>query len=708
MLVDSYLDFDILVGISDHRDAYWARVVESPAGETSPVPFSVPFSPAELRRLVIELGPRGRRAAAVSKEVGARLFDTLFQGELRESLLRSLTEIEVRLVGLRIRLRLGDVPELAGLPWELLYDRRSARFLCLSNNTPLVRYLEVPRPQRPLVVRPPLRVLVMIANPAGRYAALEVEQEWDKLREAVDALATTGQVVLERLEAGTLLSLQRRLRRGDWHVFHFIGHGGFDSKCADGVLVCEDAAGHAAEVSGEQLGRLLSNHRPMRLVVLNSCEGARGDGADPFAGTAQSLVRQGLPAVVAMQFEITDTAAIVFARELYGAVAEGLPLEAAMAEGRLALSHQVSTVEWATPVLYSRTPDGRIFDIAAVASALQKGGHRRRPARPEPEAASTQSDAKVVVRHGRSVTAVALSPNGCWLASGSNDGDARIWDVESGNDHLRFRHGEPVTSLAFSPDSCWLATGCQDGSGRIWGVASLDELCRVTHRSAVRSVAFSPDGRWLATGGDDGDARIWDAASGRERVCIGRSRDSLFGAVFRAEMGPVLGVAFSPDGRWLATACGPTAYVWDSVTARKRATLRHGSTVRGIAFSPDGHSLATTGGTAVRFWDPVDGAEQGGVTSTVALNAVAFSADGRQFAAAGDDGSAHVWEAGSSKEPRRFYQRSRHRLTALALSLDGQWLATGGSDCSARIWSMQDSQLAEQHSKMVGGQQDGN
>ena len=96
--------------------------------------------------------------------------------------------------------------------------------------------------------------------------------------------------------------------------------------------------------------------------MLNACEGARSGASDPFAGMAQSLIQQGLPAVVAMQFEITDDAAIIFAHELYGAIADGYPLEAALAEARGAIRDEGNPTEWGTPVLYSRAPDGRLFD----------------------------------------------------------------------------------------------------------------------------------------------------------------------------------------------------------------------------------------------------------------------------------------------------------------------------------------------------------
>jgi hypothetical protein len=116
------------------------------------------------------------------------------------------------------------------------------------------------------------------------------------------------------------------------------------------------------------LGTLLHDEDTLRLAVLNACEGARAARTDPFAGTAQCLIQQGIPAVIAMQFEISDEAAITLTREFFGALADDYPVDAALAEARKALFTEGSGVEWGTPVLYMRAPDGRIFDVAAPAS----------------------------------------------------------------------------------------------------------------------------------------------------------------------------------------------------------------------------------------------------------------------------------------------------------------------------------------------------
>jgi tetratricopeptide (TPR) repeat protein len=386
----AYQDFDLLLEQASQAGTYRARVLRAPAGESGPVDFALPFDPLELENFLLRVGrPRrggtrriDRPEVAALKIFGGRLYTAVFQDELHELLLRSLSETSRQGMGLRLRLRLADTPELAGLPWEFLYDQDRNRFLALSKHTPLVRYLELPDPPRPLSVTTPLRVLVMIASPTD-YDRLNVEREWSKLQEALGEVQAAGRVAVERLPAATLTALQRQLRQGEWHIFHFIGHGGFDAQRENGVLILEDRSGRSREVSGDELGGLLNDHDSMRLAVLNACESARGDAANPFAGTAQSLIQQGLPAVVAMQFEITDEAAIIFARELYEAVADGYPLDGALAEARKAIQYDGNLIEWGTPVLYSRVPDGRIFDLpggsqvnharAAVPAAPESG-----------------------------------------------------------------------------------------------------------------------------------------------------------------------------------------------------------------------------------------------------------------------------------------------------------------------------------------------
>jgi hypothetical protein len=386
-----YLNFDLLIERAEPD--FRVRVLASPAGETRPVSFHVPFSDLEVENFLLKIGRPRRNVRRLSapqltaiKDFGGRLFEAVFPPDLRVNLAGSLIRADALDAGLRIRLRLSDCPELSELPWEYLYDREHNRFLSLSEGTPLVRYLEVSDPVRVLPVTPPLRILVVIASPPD-FQQLDGEQEWRNVTASLSELVQRGRVEVVRLPEPTLKALQRQLRRDAYHVFHFIGHGGVDPHTEDGVLAMEDDRGRARLVGGEELGTLLHDHRSLRLAVLNSCEGARGDRTDPFSGTAQSLVQQGIPAVVAMQFEITDDAAITFSQVLYEAIADGYPLDAATVEARKAIYAEGNWTEWGTPVLYLRAPDGRIFDIQDRPPPVLPPSSSARPGRGKEEQA---------------------------------------------------------------------------------------------------------------------------------------------------------------------------------------------------------------------------------------------------------------------------------------------------------------------------------
>ncbi len=361
-----YLDFDLL--IEHFGERYRARVLNSPAGQAV-IDFSLPFTELELENFLLKFGRprRGMRFVGspemdAAKSFGKRLFEAVFSSQVYGCLRSSIDRAHSQEAGLRLRLRLTETPELIDLPWEYLYNPSLNRFLSLSIETPIVRYLELPESIQPLRVMPPLRILVMISSPYN-YAQLNVAQEWKNLKKAVSELENKGLVVLEQMENPTLSALKKHLRKEEYHIFHFIGHGKFDKQNQDGVLILEDEEKRGREVSAHTLGTLLHNRPSLRLAVLNACEGARSSRNDPFAGTAQSLVQQGIPAVIAMQFEITDEAAIKFAHEFYAAIADGYPVDAALVEARTSIFAEGNDIEWGTPVLYMRSPDGQIFDI---------------------------------------------------------------------------------------------------------------------------------------------------------------------------------------------------------------------------------------------------------------------------------------------------------------------------------------------------------
>ena len=194
-----YLNFDLLVERSGA--GYLAKVLESPAGESSEY-FEVPFSQREVEDFFIQIGHTRSTESSEARRIhgfGQQLFEATFSGTVRDCLRASLNETAKQGAGLRVRLRLADLPELGNLPWEFMYDPSQSRFLALSVETPLVRYLETAQQIQPLTVQPPLRILTMICSPRD-FPKLDTEKEWENLQEALRDLQGRGLVDLQRLD----------------------------------------------------------------------------------------------------------------------------------------------------------------------------------------------------------------------------------------------------------------------------------------------------------------------------------------------------------------------------------------------------------------------------------------------------------------------------------------------------------------------------
>jgi hypothetical protein len=363
-----YRNFDLVFEKGD--EGFEVHVVDSPAGEAHGS-FALPFGPHELENFILKMGARrgvrragpGPRTAA--QAFGQTLYGAVFTSDVEYALRQSLQDCQSRDEGLRVRLRLHNAPELADLPWEYLHSTALGRPLALSVDTPVVRYMDMGQPVEALEVEPPLRILVVAASPSD-IEALDTQRELANLREATSELVRDGRIEVHALASPTVEDLQHQLRKEAFHILHFMGHGIFDESSGMGMLAFEDDEGRARPVAGTDLGMMLHDHRGLQMVVLHACEGARTSVQDPLGGVAQSLARQGIPAVVAMQFEISDAAAKRFSRELYLAIADGYPVDAAVSEARKALYLQDRATEWGTPVLHLRAADGRIFDLKAA------------------------------------------------------------------------------------------------------------------------------------------------------------------------------------------------------------------------------------------------------------------------------------------------------------------------------------------------------
>ena len=354
--------------------------------------FRIPLSEGALEQAVLSLARAGqtRRANGAGRSVvderstrdvggdgpprlsaqqlGVALADALLRDDIGRGYEQAAARAAERGHGLRLSLSLADAPALLHLPWEFLYRR--PRFLASQRHSPLVRHLDTGSLAPPPSIESTVRMLGVIATPVD-LGPLDVAAERRRVERALTRVVAMGRVELEWLDPATPRRLRQALRDDSFHIVHFVGHSSFTNG-GEGVLFLESEADQRADaLDSTALANLLSDQTRLRLVVLNSCEGARTTLADPYAGVATTLIQLGVPAVVAMQFEISDRAAIVFAEELYtNLIGRQDPIDAAVAEARKAVYIEVDKVEWATPVLFVRHPDVELFRFAVPAAPL--------------------------------------------------------------------------------------------------------------------------------------------------------------------------------------------------------------------------------------------------------------------------------------------------------------------------------------------------
>jgi WD40 repeat protein len=297
--------------------------------------------------------------------------------------------------------------------------------------------------------------------------------------------------------------------------------------------------------------------------------------------------------------------------------------------------------------------------------------------------------------HTSYVYPVAFSPDGRWIASGSWDDTVRLWDAATGEACATLPHPGVVRTLAYGPDGDWLVTGRdRDDRLRIWDIATarVRKEIRGPGVSVFLRVVVSPDGARVA-------AAAYTYAQNKDYmiVCDVSSGEQLFSA-------PGAPLAYSPDGRWLATRDAD----WKTVVLRDARThevavrfLGHENWVNGAAFSPDSRRLAScSSDRTVRLWDiypltqpspPGEGGE-GRVRGCQVLRghtddvfAVAFHPDGRRLASAGRDQAIWLWDLARGEVVARLPGHTSY-VWSLAFSPDGTTLASGSGDSTVRLW----------------------
>ncbi len=310
---------------------------------------------------------------------------------------------------------------------------------------------------------------------------------------------------------------------------------------------------------------------------------------------------------------------------------------------------------------------------------------------------------------GETMTSIAYSSDGHWLAAGSTNTHVYVWDMQQHPpiSYTLEDHAAIVQAVTFTPDDRTLITAANDQTVRLWDMADLEAEPHTLHAAGeqVTALARSPDGVWLATstisetGEFDLQTQTWETT---QQTYLWNLRQATRPpTVLTGHTQPVTQMAFSPDSRRLVTASADaTLRLWDvtRLRAEPRILSRHGAILNTVGFSPDGRWLATAGSDmTVSVWDMTSLEDENGEDEPLHLRghefdiqALAFSPDGRWLASVSADQTVRLWNMRNLRATGLVLREHQNVVTTLAFSPDGRWLATGGWHPIIYLWDLHD------------------
>ena len=529
-------------------------------------------------------------------------------------------------------------------------------------------------------------ILILASNPKGT-SVLDLDREIRDIREGLRRSPNRDDFDIEMRGAVRPIDLRRSLLEVKPQIVHFCGHGS-----GEGGLVLEDDDGNAQLVASDALSRLFEIFADrVECILLNAC----------YSEVQADALIQHINYVIGMSREIPDEAAIAFSIGFYDAIGAGRTIEDAYKLGCNAIETDLSTTPTSERKLIPiQSPEGKLSLPNYLIPVLKKKQSLNVIVLPDSSPIAKKSQLESLIGHSDWIRSLAFSPDSKTLLSSSNDKTVRLWDMETGQLlHLLTGHQDRVKCVGISPNGQLLLSCSADGQVRAWEKKLLTHkktgdshyIVKASSRTItignVLPISPNPQRPIFATGAEHGKVSIWNLETGQWQRTI------------QAHSSPILSLAFSADGQWLASGSqNHTIKLWDlddpSEQYRYVIGNAHYNDILSLAISTQYQTLVSGGSDrTIKLWDLATGEKRSpkhileGHAGRVWC--VAVSPDGSKIASASADFTMKLW---SIKTGELLQTLTGHlgEVRSVAFSPDGKLLASGGDDLEIKLWKMPD------------------
>jgi len=529
------------------------------------------------------------------------------------------------------------------------------------------------------------RILILASNPKGT-PFLDLDREIRDIREGLRRSPNRDQFDIEMRGAVRPIDLTRSLLEVKPQIVHFCGHGS-----GEGGLVLEDDNGNEEFVKNDVLSRHFEVFTDrVECILLNAC----------YSEVQADALIQHINYVIGMKSEIPDEAAIAFSIGFYDAIGAGETIETAYKLGCSAIEMDLPAARSSSRKLIPiQLPEGKSPLPNYLIPVLKKKQNLSTIVASTSSSISIKkSQLEPLIGHSDWIRSLAFSPDSKTLLSSSNDRTVRLWDIETGRLlHLLTGHRDRIKCVGMSPDGQLLLSCSADGQVRAWDRNLLthkktgDSHYIVKASSKVitltNALPISPNPQCpiFATGAEHGKISIWNLKTGQWQRTI------------QAHSSPILSLAFSADGQWLASGSqNYTIKLWDlnNTSEQYRYVIgnAHLSQILSLAISTHHQTLVSGGADrTIKLWDLATGEKRSpkhileGHAGRVWC--VAVSPDGSKIASASADFTVKLWDIQTGKLLQTLTGHLGEVRT-VAFSPDGSLLASGGDDLEIKLWQL--------------------